>query len=66
MTKDIYLFDISRTDSAKLLHHCAELAATDADLTQNERAEIQEAIARKFGRMNAVARGKQKPRWQAA
>ncbi len=65
MTKLTYLLDIAAATTAGELHELRQLAATDADLTPRERAEITDRIAATFGRWNHLAVGPQKPRWSA-
>ena len=63
MEKSLYLFDISRTDSATTLHWLGQQADTDPELSSAERREIHAAISARFGALNAAALPKRKPRW---
>ena len=52
MDKSADLFDISRTDEARILHALHRQASTDPELTPREVAEISDAISRRFGALN--------------
>jgi len=64
MTKLTYLLDVAAATTAGELHDLRTLAATDADLTPRERAEINDRIGVTFGRWNHQANPNSQRRWK--
>lgn len=63
MTKDIYIFDISRATSASDIHSLILDASADITLTPAEQEEVKLYGNRRFAQLNAQAAPAQKPRW---
>lgn len=63
MSRDVYMFDVSHTDDAKLLQSIRKEVLADDLLSLLECAEILGAVDKRFAWLNARAVGNQKPRW---
>ncbi|MDE2104752.1 MAG: hypothetical protein KGL39_46375 [Patescibacteria group bacterium] len=63
MTKDVYLFDIARTDDVQWLLALQADVRQDETFNSDEKTEVLEAIRLRVCAINAAAAGPQKPRW---
>lgn len=64
MTKDIYIFDISRCQSVRDIFSMVQDARADIDLTPAEQDEVNLYGCRRASQINAEAAGTQTPRWK--
>jgi hypothetical protein len=65
-TAAAYEFCIGRADDGASLNEMRAEIAGDDDLSPEEKAELDQAIYRRFAWLNARAVGEQKPRWDQA
>lgn len=63
MTRDVYMFDISHSDDAKMLHSTRKEALADETLSLMEVAEIIGAVDARFAWLNSRTFGGQTGRW---
>ena len=63
MTKDIYIFDISRCTSVRDIFSMVSDARADLDLTPAEQVEVELYGERRACQLNTEVAGPQTPRW---
>lgn len=63
MSKDIYIFDISRCDNVPAIFSIVQDAQADISLGLDEQEEIKLYGDRRMSQLNSAAAGLQKPRW---
>lgn len=63
MSKDIYIFDISRSTSVPDIFSLVQDARADNTLTSEEQQEVALYGRRRVAQLNADAVGPQKSRW---